>query len=524
MGADAALASLRAAAAVCTRIGADFTERQRAEGLVTVAELQALFASPETPVRHAAVRYRPSLLDCLPPELLVAVLRLLDNRSLVRFACTCSLMYMDRPRPMTPVEEALRQCAAESARSIPRTFPARFQGWVPFLLRRGGLAEGQRSAAAGCDHSVVIDSDGRLLRCGGDPDGETTPRLFPTVHDVHFHSVSSSNWVSLALSEAGDVYSWGQARNAPYEDEDWAMHADPKIVPFPHAISVRGISVGGYHCAALTVDGALFTWSCWVGGCVPFGLGDEVDRSQFNAMSPRRVQGALDGVRVRSVAAGFEYTLVATQEGELFSFGEGWCGCLGHGDSHGADYIGDREDVHLPQRVEALSPARGQAVREVAAGQSCGMALTTQGEVFILDNFECGRAEGALYGARVAHISAGTSHLAAVNDAGELFTWGSDYRSGCLGHGGSGWLQVAEPRRVKALVGTEIAGVSAEDSQTFAVARDGTVYAFGFLGGGREVLAPLESFHEHVNGTASVGYDGRVSLPRHVAAGLRLLL
>jgi hypothetical protein len=205
MGSGAALAHLRAAAADCTKNRAGFTEWQRAEGMVIIDELRSLFATPEIPVRHAAERGRPSLLEGLPPELLVAVLRLLDKRSLVRFASTCRPLYEDRPRPMTPVEEALMQRAAERGLSIPRSFPERFRGWVPLLLRHGGLAEGQCSVAAGCAHSLLIDSDGRLLRYGGDPDGDTTPRLFPSVGDVYFQSVSSSQWVSLALSEEGDV-------------------------------------------------------------------------------------------------------------------------------------------------------------------------------------------------------------------------------------------------------------------------------------------------------------------------------
>jgi alpha-tubulin suppressor-like RCC1 family protein len=197
------------------------------------------------------------------------------------------------------------------------------------------------------------------------------------------------------------------------------------------------------------------------------------------------VQGALDGVRGRSAAAGFDYTLVATQEGELFSFGDGHCGCLGHSDY--TDGV-DPEEVVLPKRVDALSPARGQVVKEVAAGQACGMALTTQGEVFVLRELGLPQAVDALQGIRMAHISAGSVHLAAISEAGELFTWGYDLRSGCLGHGGSGRQSLAEPTRVETLVGIEIASVSAEDSQTVAVARDGTVYAFSFLGGGRQGL------------------------------------
>jgi alpha-tubulin suppressor-like RCC1 family protein len=138
-------------------------------------------------------------------------------------------------------------------------------------------------------------------------------------------------------------------------------------------------------------------------------------------MTPRRVQGAVDRVRLRCVAAGCNYTLVASQEGELFSFGNGKDGCLGHG---------NQDSFVLPERVQALSPARGQAVKEVAARDGCGMALTTRGGVFTWGGKAPSdwlpREVNAPHGVRMTHISVGYHHCAAVSEAGELFTWGGD--------------------------------------------------------------------------------------------------
>lgn len=142
------MASLRVAANSCTRDGVSFTEQQRADGMFIVDELRALFANSGRPVRLEAERC-PSLLQALPLELLVAVIRLLDSRSLVRFASTCRFMWADRTRPMSPVQKALRQRAGARARCIPMSVPARFNGWVSFLLSRDGLADMQSSAAAG---------------------------------------------------------------------------------------------------------------------------------------------------------------------------------------------------------------------------------------------------------------------------------------------------------------------------------------------------------------------------------------
>jgi hypothetical protein len=207
---DPALASLRTTAGNCTRNHVGFNKQQRADGMAIVDELRALFASPGTPACRAAVPC-PSLLEDLPPELLTAVIRWLDNQSLVRLTSTCRLMYFDRPRPMTTVEEALRQRAMEHPLLIQRSLPARFSGWVPFLLRRDGLAGTHSSAALGFQHSVFIDSRGRLLHYAKDMKDECLPLRFKATRDVHFQAVSSSDSINLALSEKGDVFSWGQA-------------------------------------------------------------------------------------------------------------------------------------------------------------------------------------------------------------------------------------------------------------------------------------------------------------------------
>jgi hypothetical protein len=142
---------------------------------------------------------------------------------------------------------------------------------VSFLLHRASLTDVHSSAAAGSDHSVFVDFDGRLLQ--KDLKRDSAPQIFPSVRDVHSRRVCSSSWVSLALSEEGKVCSWGEAGHSPEGDYPWAINQDPLTVPGLHAISVREIAAGAWHSAALTTEGALYTWSSWVGGPVPNGLG-----------------------------------------------------------------------------------------------------------------------------------------------------------------------------------------------------------------------------------------------------------
>ena len=98
------------------------------------------------------------------------------------------------------------------------------------------------------------------------------------------------------------------------------------------------------------------------------GHGDEEDQTL-----PKLIE-AMRGKRVVQVSAGDDHSLVLTESGEVYSFGDGSFGKLGHG---------DQEDQTLPKLIEAM---RGNRVMQVSAGllQSSVMMLKG-GEVF-----ECG--------------------------------------------------------------------------------------------------------------------------------------
>ena len=113
--AEAALASLKAAAADCFSAQAGFGPAEAASSLVTTDELRALFlarclaAAPSAgappPATSLAVAAAPAPLTLLqlPPDVLVLVFCRLDACSLALFAATCSGLYRDQPRPRTTV-------------------------------------------------------------------------------------------------------------------------------------------------------------------------------------------------------------------------------------------------------------------------------------------------------------------------------------------------------------------------------------------------------------------------------------
>ena len=93
---------------------------------------------------------------------------------------------------------------------------------------------------------------------------------------------------------------------------------------------------------------------------------------------PKHLQG-MSGMQIVKVAVGKSFFCLLTDRGILLTKGKGRTGCLGHGDTR---------DVSTPKIVEALL---GEDVVEVSAGDKHVAVVTSDGEVFTWGEGEHGR-------------------------------------------------------------------------------------------------------------------------------------
>jgi alpha-tubulin suppressor-like RCC1 family protein len=152
----------------------------------------------------------------------------------------------------------------------------------------------------------------------------------------------------------------------------------------------------------------------------------------YMAMGRARVGGAKKMISACNV-----HSLVTSSKiGEIWSFGGGMYDRLGHG--------GAGNEV-VPRLIEALS---GVAVKQVAAGGCHSMVLTRDGDVFTwgdgsLGQLGHGNTDQQLVPKRVesltnvTDIAAGAAHILAVGEAGTVYTWGYN-DDGQLGLGDHG--------------------------------------------------------------------------------------
>ncbi|KAG5189966.1 hypothetical protein JKP88DRAFT_352879 [Tribonema minus] len=190
----------------------------------------------------------------------------------------------------------------------------------------------------------------------------------------------------------------------------------------------------------------------------------------------RRV-GALKHMNAVRIAASRHASMAVTRGGDLYSWGHGKGGRLGHGD----------EAVQLlPRRVEALA---GRIVVDVCAAENHAVAITAEGDVFTwgsnrfhqLGHSSSSAGGGASASAcatpkrvealrrhRVVAAAAGACHTAAVTLAGNVWTWGSN-KACQLGHPTLPAGHTSAPRLV-GLVGAGAGAVGGSGRRAFAVA------------------------------------------------------
>ncbi|KAJ7948629.1 Regulator of chromosome condensation (RCC1) family protein [Quillaja saponaria] len=246
-------------------------------------------------------------------------------------------------------------------------------------------------------------------------------------------------------------------------------------IDFPPLTHVVQVSASHNHAAFVMQSGEVFT----CGDNSSFCCGH---RDTSRPISRPRLVEALKGVPCKQVAAGLNFTVFLTRQGQVYTCGTNTHGQLGHGDS---------QDRPTPRIVE-LHEEVGSVV-QIAAGPSYVLALTDNGAVYSFGsgaNFCLGHGEQhnefqprviqtfRRKGIHVVRVSAGDEHAVALDSYGFVYTWGKGY-CGALGHGDE--IDKTTPEILNSLKSHLAVQVCARKRKTFVLVDGGSVYAFGWM-------------------------------------------
>lgn len=197
-----------------------------------------------------------------------------------------------------------------------------------------------------------------------------------------------------ALSELGTMQCWGYneygqlGRGFSCEGRQEAHMVD-KFVRFldepPENVQISQIACGDYHTAAISTTGDVFTWGLGHTG----QLGHRALQSLNKEVLPRRVVG-LEGVRVTDIACGGVHTCAVSESGALYMWGGGQAGQLGLGLQANAFSCFSNDVSAFARNIPVLLVPKG--VRHVTCGQCHTLAAMKDGRVLGWGYNSCGQA------------------------------------------------------------------------------------------------------------------------------------
>lgn len=238
---------------------------------------------------------------------------------------------------------------------------------------------------------------------------------------------------AVLVTKQGEIFSWGEESGGRLGHGAEVDVFHPKLIETLNGVNIEFVACGEYHTCAVTYSGDLYTWGDGTHNSGLLGHGNEVSH-----WIPKKVTGALEGLRVSYVSCGPWHTAIVTSAGQLFTFGDGTFGALGHG---------DHSSTNIPREVETLKGLRTTRV-------SCGVWHT----------------------AAVVEVINESVESSSQSSSGRLFTWG-DGDKGQLGYVDKKPRLV--PERVIALANENICRVACGHSLTVALTTSGHVYTMG---------------------------------------------
>jgi alpha-tubulin suppressor-like RCC1 family protein len=288
----------------------------------------------------------------------------------------------------------------------------------------------------------------------------------------------------VTTGKIGEIWSFGDGQFGKLGHGGDGHEAVPRLIEALSRVMVKQVAAGTYDSMVLTRDGDVFTWGH--GGFGRLGHGN-TDRQ----LVPKRVEGLTN---VTDIAAGSYHSLAVVDGGSVYTWGYSRYGQLGLGDH------GDGTQRNVPTEVPGVN-----GVVTVAAGSRHSFVLSRDGTAMACGRNGCGQLGlgdtddrdtfTVVAGLRgVVDIDAGRSHSIAVTAEGGLYTWGGGQ---AIGHGGEHTTQRLLPTKVTGggIGEAAVVQVAAGGNHSMAKTASGELYAWGVgnrgqLGhGGKESLA-----------------------------------
>lgn len=235
------------------------------------------------------------------------------------------------------------------------------------------------------------DGEGGLLG-HGELKVEKSPKIIESMKKIEISSVVCGGLHTLCLTRQGHVYAWGRAEGCqlgiPYEQlthdqEKGELYlATPKRVRGAiDGVNIVQIACGDAHSLALSQFGQVFTWGFSSSGQLGLGIsGETSDPSQRNIKEPVLID-KLASVKITEIYAGYTFSLFLNDKKELYACGLNDYAQLGIEknvtvvdlkNNKAVSSNNKFSEITVPKKVDAFT---SMPILKVACGENHSLAL-----------------------------------------------------------------------------------------------------------------------------------------------------
>ncbi|GLU01743.1 hypothetical protein SLE2022_190300 [Rubroshorea leprosula] len=247
--------------------------------------------------------------------------------------------------------------------------------------------------ACGREHTAAVASDGSLFTWGanefgqlgdGTEEGRKQPKKVNQLQTEFVKSVSCGAHCAAAIAEPREndgtistrrLWVWGQNQGSDFPRLFWGAFTPNTII--------RQVSCGAVHVVALSEEGLLQAWGYNEYGQLGRGFTCEgLQGPCLITAYARFLDEAPEPVKITQVSCGEYHTAAISEKGEVYTWGLGNMGQLGHCSLQS----GDKELI--PRRVGALD---GIVIKDMACGGVHTCALTSTGALYAWGGGQAGQ-------------------------------------------------------------------------------------------------------------------------------------